>query len=79
MSASADILAMQKAIINFVLANIPKDTNKALIGTVVGNRVVIDNASFGYVPAVDLYFGEGSRVACLRPDQSNSAVVVGVL
>lgn len=79
MSASADKLAMQKAIMDYIWANIPKDKNKAQIGTIKNSRVVIGNTSYGYVPGVDLYFGEGSRVACIQPEQTNSAVVVGVL
>lgn len=79
MSVSADKLAMQKAIMDYIWANIPKDKNKAHIGTIQGNRVVIGNNSYSYVPSVDLYFGEGTRVACIQPEQSDSAVVVGVL
>lgn len=79
MSVSADKLAMQKAIMDYIDSRIPKDKNKAQIGTIKNNRVVIGNNSYGYVPGVDLYFGEGSRVACLQPEQTNSAVVVGVL
>ncbi len=79
MSVSADKLAMQKAIMDYIESRIPKDKNKAQIGTIKNNRVVIGNTNFSYVPGVDLYFGEGSRVACIRPEQSDSAVVVGVL
>lgn len=79
MGLSADFSAMNKAIINYINANIPKDQNQAHIGTVSGKRVFIGNNSYSYTPAVDLYFGDGDKVACLRPDNSNSAVVVGVL
>ncbi len=79
MSVSADKLAMQKAIMNYIDSRIPKDKNKAQIGTVKNGRIVIGNSNYSYVPAVDLYFGEGSRVACLQPEQSDSAIVVGVL
>lgn len=78
MSTSANILSMQKAIVNYILAHMPKETNKAHIGKVSGGRVVIDNKSFSYVPAVDMYFGDGDKVACILPEQTNSAVVVGV-
>ena len=71
--------AMNRAIINYINSKIPKDTNKAQIGTVSGNRMVIGNTSYGYIPPVDMYFGEGSRVACILPDKSNLAAVVGVL
>ena len=75
----ANFSAMNRAIIDYINANIPEDPNKAHIGTVKSGRVVIADKSYSYVPAVDLYFGEGSRVACLRPDNSNDAIVVGVL
>lgn len=76
---NANFLSMQKAIIDYINSQIPKDQNKAHIGTVRGGRVVIGNSAFSYVPTVDMYFGEGSRVACIRPENTNEAVVVGVL
>lgn len=79
MSLSADKLAMHKAIINYINSRIPKDRNKASIGTIKNNRVVIGNNNFSFIPGVDLFFGESSRVACLQPEQSSSAVIVGVL
>ena len=79
MGISADFSAMNQAVVDYINANIPKDTNKAHIGTVSGNRVVVGNKSYSYTPAVDMYFGDGDRVACILPDNSNSAVVVGVV
>lgn len=76
---AANFSAMNQAIINYINSKIPKDQNKAHIGTVHGNRVIINNSSFGYVPAVDLYFGDGDKVACLRPENTSEAVVVGVM
>ena len=75
----ASFSAMNRAIMEYIKANIPKDPNNAHIGRVEGGKVIIDNKSYGYVPTVDLYFGEGSRVACILPDKSNYAAVVGVL
>ena len=75
----ANFSAMNRAILEYIKANIPKDTNNAHVGRVEGGKVIIDNKSYGYVPTVDLYFGEGSRVACILPDKSNYAAVVGVL
>lgn len=74
----ADFSDMNRAIINYIDSKIPKDTNKAQIGIVQGNRVIIGNKSYPYTPTVDMYFGTGSRVACILPDGSNSAFVVGV-
>ena len=76
---SVNFSAMNRAIIDYIDSKIPKDTNKAQIGTVSGNRVIIGNKSYAYTPTVDMYFGSGSRVACILPDNSNSAAVVGVL
>jgi len=78
MSISADFSAMNRAILTYIDSKIPKDTNKAQIGTVNKNRVVIGNKSYGYTPTVDMYFGDGDRVACILPENTNSAAVVGV-
>ena len=69
---------MKRAVIDYINANIPEDTNYAHIGTVKGNRVVIGNKSYAYDPAVDMYFGDGSEVYCILPNECNSAAVVGV-
>lgn len=79
MSTSANILSMQRAIINYIESRVPKDQNKAQIGIVSGSRVFIGNKSYDYIPTVDLPFRDGSRVACILPEKSNSAAVVGVL
>ena len=76
---AADYSEMNRAIINYINSKIPKDKNKAQIGTVRGNSVFIGNCSYGYVPAVDLYFGDGDKVACILPDNTTEAVVVGVM
>ena len=71
--------AMNRAIIDYINSKIPKDQNKAHIGTVSGNHVIIGNTSYSYTPAVDLYFGDGDKVACIRPENTTKAVVVGVM
>ena len=73
------IISMQDAIIDYIKSQMPQDKNKAHIGTVRKGRVVIDNESYPYIPTVDLYFGDGSQVACIRPENTNTAVIVGVL
>ena len=70
---------MTNAILKYIDSKIPKDPNKAHIGRIENGRVVIGEASFPYIPTVDLYFGSGSNVACIRPSNTNDAVVVGVL
>lgn len=75
---SANFSAMNRAILSYIDSKIPKDTNKAQIGVVSGNRVVIGNKSYSFTPTVDLYFGDNSRVACILPENSNSAAIVGV-
>lgn len=76
---AANFSAMNQAIIAYINANIPTDPNKALVGVVSGNQVIIGNKSMSFVPAVNLYFGDGDRVACILPDNYNAAAVVGVL
>ena len=78
MGVSADFSQMNHAIINYIDSKIPKDTNNAQMGIVDGGRVIIGNKSYPYVPTVDMYFGDGDRVACILPENSNSAAVVGV-
>ena len=78
MNTSANILSMQQTIINYIQANIPRDQNKAHIGKISNGRVIIRNQSFSYMPVVDMYFGEGDNVACILPEQTNQAVIVGV-
>lgn len=79
MKDNANMIAMKNAIINYIKSQIPKDPNKAHIGVVSNGRVIIGNSSFSYTPAVDMYFGENSRVACIRPENTSSAIVVGVI
>ena len=74
----ADFSEMNRAIINYNDSKIPKDKNLAQKGIVQGDRVIIGNKSYSYTPTVDMYFGTGSRVACILPENSNSAAVVGV-
>lgn len=75
---SANFSAMNRAIIDYIDSKIPKDINQAHVGIVNGNRIIIGNNSYGFIPTVDMYFGEGDKVACLLPANTNSAAVVGV-
>lgn len=70
--------AMNRAIIDYINAKIPKDPNQAHVGFVKNKRVIIGNKSYSYTPTVDMYFGDGDRVACLLPDNAISAAIVGV-
>lgn len=70
---------MQRAIMNWVKANMPKDRNKSVTGVVHGGKVIVGNQSYDYVPVADIYFGNGDRVVCLLPDSGKQAVVVGVI
>ena len=79
MNTAINFSAMNSAILRYIDAHIPKDPNKAHIGRVENNRVVIGNSSYTFIPTVDLYFGDGSNVACIRPDNANEAVIVGVV
>ena len=75
---AVDFSSMNRAIIDYINSQIPKDTNKAQVGIVQNGRVVIGNKSYSYVPTVDMYFGDGDQVACILPENSSSAAVVGV-
>ena len=76
---AANYSAMNRAIIDYINSKIPKDQNKAHIGTVRGNSVVIGNKTYPYYPTVDLYFGDGDKVACLLPENTSEVAVVGVI
>lgn len=76
---SSTVKDMQIAVVNWALAHLPKDSNKAHFGLVRGNSVIINNKSYPYAPAVDLFFQDGDRVACIMPDSGNIVAVVGVL
>ena len=79
MSADAAISAMQSAIIRYIDSKIPKNLNKAQIGTINGGKVILtDGRTLRADPVTNMYYGNGSKVACLIPDGSNTAVVVGV-
>lgn len=78
MGISADFLQMNRAILGYINSKIPKEPNKAHFGKIKGNRVIIGNNSYNFVPTVDLYFGDGDNVACILPENSNAAAVVGV-
>ena len=78
-NSNVNLSAMTNAILKYIDSKIPKDPNKAHIGRVDNKRVVIGNSSYSFIPTVDLYFGNGSNVACIRPDNANEAVIVGVV
>lgn len=75
---SNNIIEMQNAVKDYIRRNLPIDKNKAVTGVVHGGRVIVGNSSYPFVPAVDIFFGEGDRVACILPDSGITAVVVGV-
>ena len=76
--ASNSIAEMQNAIIRYINSKIPKDKNNAVTGIVHGNKVIVGKDTYPYIPAVDMYFGDGDHVACILPNDRNVAAVVGV-
>lgn len=79
MSKYQAISSMQTAIMRYIDSKIPKNLNKAQIGIIDGRKVHLTNGrTYRTEPVVDSYYGNGSRVACLIPDSSNTAAVVGV-
>ena len=79
MSKESAIAAMQHAILRYINSRIPKDKNNALFGIVDGGIVhLADGRNLKYETTTDIYFGDGSKVACIVPDSSNKAAIVGV-
>lgn len=73
------ISAMQDAIIKYIEARLPKNINQAKVGVIDGKKVhLTDGRTLNFEPVTNIYFGSGSKVACLVPDNSNTAAVVGV-
>jgi len=77
MGKASSLSAMQRAIINYIDARIPKDTNKAQIGTIRDNSVIIGNKKYRANTVNDMYFDNGDAVVCLIPNSGNFAAVVG--
>lgn len=74
------ILKMQQAIIRYIESRIPKDTNKAQTGIVDNGRIHLANGkTLKLDPVTDIYYENGSRVACIIPDSGKIAAVVGVV
>ena len=74
---SNSTLEMQQAIKAWIKARMPKDKNHSVTGRVQGNKVIVGNISYPYIPVADIYFTSGDNVVCLLPDSGNLAVVVG--
>lgn len=74
------ILKMQQAVMRYIEARIPKDTNKAQTGIVDNGKVHLANGkTLRLEPVTDIFYGNGSRVACIIPDSGKIAAVVGVV
>lgn len=78
MSSAGSLQVMQQAVIKYVKKNIPEDKNKARLGRVKDNHVIIGEKSYPYVITVDHYVADGDYVYCLLPDDRRVAVIVGV-
>ena len=79
MKQTNNIVNMQQSIVNYIRSNIPKEKNNAVTGRIQGDRVVIGNISYSYVPTIDVYFGESDYVYCILPDDGSIAAIVGVV
>lgn len=77
---AADLKKMQNAVENMVTKAIylRTENQKAKRGIVHGGSVTIGNKTLPYVPAVDVYFGDGDYVWAIIEDGGRRAVVVGV-
>lgn len=69
--------AMNRAILNYIDAHIPKDTNKAVKGTFYGDTVLIGNKRYDADTVSDMWYDYGDTVYCLLPDSGYKAAVVG--
>ena len=79
MSKAQAISLMQTAITQYIDSKIPKNLNKAQIGTIDGKKVHLTNGrTYRTDPVTDTYYSSGSIVTCLIPDGSHTAAVVGV-
>ena len=79
MSADTAIRSMQTAVLRYINSKIPKNSNQAQTGIIKGNKVLLTNGrTYRTDPVTDIYYGDGSKVACLVPEGSNTAAVVGV-
>lgn len=76
---SPDFSGLHRAVNNFVSAAIPKDTNKVVMGKLVGNYVRVGNKSYYADFVSDIHVNDGDLVYCLLPDSGQSAAVVGKL
>ena len=79
MSVGTSFSRMQKAVINYVQRNLPKDKNNAVVGTIQGGKLVIANKTYSCNPLVDDFFINGDKVICLLPESGRAAAVVGKL
>ena len=74
---NSKILSMQQAITDYVKRNLPKDKNNAVIGTLQGKKVIINNKSYPFQVTIDEYIQDGDNVVCILPNSGMVAAIVG--
>lgn len=73
----ANFSAMNRAIIAYIDAHIPKDTNRAVKGIYYGGTVLVGNKSYTADTVSDMALNRGDTVYCLLPDSGYTAAIVG--
>lgn len=70
---------LQNAIINYARAKMPKEQSKAVIATVHGNSVTVQNKKYTADFVADALYHDGERVCCLLPENGRVAAVIGTV
>lgn len=77
MSKASSFSAMQRAIIDYINSEIPKDINRARTGTISDGNILIGNKRYRADFINDMFYQDGDNVVCLLPQDGNFAAVVG--
>lgn len=74
---TANFAAMNRAILDYINARIPKDKNNAVRGIYNGDTVLINNRTYNADVVADMNYSKGDTVYCLLPDSGYTAAIVG--
>ena len=73
----ANFAGLKRAIIDYMTANLPKDRNNAVMGKILGNKVIVQGKTYYADKVSDMVYEDGDLVYCLLPDLGQNAAVVG--
>ena len=74
---ATNFAAMNRAILDYINARIPKDKNNAVRGIYQGDSVLIGNKTYNADVVADMNYSRGDSVYCILPDSGYTAAVVG--